>query len=93
MRIGLVLTLLLADLSLKSNICSRPGDWLISHGVATTIHPSTGSKTQGRLVFALLLGSSPAVGGPLPSAFLTEAMTLPRQFTTAALCSVIKGKS
>lgn len=49
MCIGLVLTLFLADLSLKSNICSSPGDWLISRSLATTVRFPTGSKTQDAL--------------------------------------------
>lgn len=84
---ALVLTLFPADLSLKYNICSSPGDWLISHGLATTLHLCTGSETQDVLF-------SPCSWDPrLPCVFLTEAVTLPRQFTTAAVCSVIKRKS
>lgn len=84
---ALVLTLFPADLSLKYNICSSPGDWLISHGLATTIHLCTGSKTQDTL-FSLCSWDP-----RLPFVFLTEAVTLPRQFTTAAMCSLIKRKS
>lgn len=48
----LVLTLFLTDLSLKYNICSSPGDWLISRGLGTTIHFCTGSQTQDALFSA-----------------------------------------
>lgn len=48
---------------------------------------------MGCLGFALLLTSLPAAGAPPPFVLLSEAVTLPRQFTTAAVCSVIKRKS
>lgn len=84
--IMLVLTLFLADLSLKYNICSSPGDWLISRGLASAIHFCTGSETQDALF--PLCSWEPR----LPFIFLRGCDTT-RQFTAAPVCSVIKRKS